>query len=75
MVSRDHRSPALQGIIVLPEPCSPHSTNVPWARGIVRVEQKLKVSVDPALRAGTVWQGLDLRPDGAALDTTVLKVL
>lgn len=74
MVPRDPRSPALQGIIVHPEPCSPHSTSVLWGHGVVAVDWKLKVSVSCVHRAGTVWRGLELQLVGAALDTTVLKV-
>lgn len=74
VVSRDPHSPALQGIIVHLEPCSPHSTSVLWGHGVVAVDWKLKLSVSGVHRAGTVWLGLELRLVDAALDTTVLKV-
>lgn len=74
MVSRDHHSPALQGIIVPLELCSPPSTSVLWGHGVVRVDWKLKGSAGHAHRAGTVWLGLALPQVVAALDTTVLKV-
>lgn len=74
MVSRDHHSSALQGIIAHMEPCSPHSTSVLWGRGAVTVDWKLKGSVSCARRAGTVWLELELRLEDAALDITVLKV-
>lgn len=74
VVSRDHHSPALWGIIVPLELCSPPSTSALWGHGMVTVDQKLKASVGRAHRAGTVWLGLELRQVDAALDTTVLEV-
>lgn len=74
VVYRDHPSPALQGIIVHLELCSPPSTSVLWGRGVVTVDWKLKGSAGHAHRAGTVWPGPDLRQVDAALDTSVLKV-
>ena len=74
VVSRDHHSPAFQGITVPLGPCSPPSTSVLWGRGVVTVDWKLKASAGRALRAGTVWLDLELRQVDAALDTTVLKV-
>lgn len=74
VASRDHHSPALQGIIVPLELCSPPSTSVLWGHGVVAVDWKLKGSAGHAHRAGTVWLGLELRQVDAALDTTVLKV-
>lgn len=38
VVSRDHHSPALQGIIVQLELCSPLSTSVLWGHGVVTVD-------------------------------------
>lgn len=74
VVSRGHHSPALQGIIVPLELCSPPSTSVLWVHGVVTVDWKLRGSVGHAHKAGTAWLGLELRQVDAALDTTVLKV-
>lgn len=74
MVSRGRHSPALQGIIVHLELCSPPSTSVLWGHGVVKVDWKLKESVVHAHRAGTVWLVLECRQVDAAQDTTVLKV-
>lgn len=74
VASRDHRSSALQGIIVHLEVCSPHSTSVLWAHGVVRVDWKLKGSAHHVHRAGTVWLGLEFLQADVALDTSVLKV-
>lgn len=74
VVSRDHHSPASQGIIVHLELCSPLSTSVLWGHGVVTVDWRLKGSAGHAHRAGTVWLGLELHQVDAALDTTVLKV-
>lgn len=74
VVSRDHHSPALPGIIVHLELCSPLSTSVPWGRGAVTVDWRRKGSASPAHRGGTVWLALELHQVDAALDITVLKV-
>lgn len=71
---RDHHSPALQGIIVHLELCSPPSISVLWGLGVVTVDWKLKVSASCVHRAGTVWLGQVRHQADAALDTTVLKV-